>query len=127
MSLSIRTKYALVTMALIAVVLLLTTAAVGGKAYALGGTSGARADNQEYDPATNAWVARTPMPLGQYWAGAAAVGEARTSKTSPVIMIPASAFLFLFTAAPFPDRFRQSSVIHRGGPDIPAGGDKGHP
>ncbi|MBC7334336.1 MAG: hypothetical protein H5T85_07800 [Actinobacteria bacterium] len=57
----------------------LAAAAPGnGKFYAVGGYSGGYlATNEEYDPATNTWVTKVPMPTARNWLAAAAPGNGR--------------------------------------------------
>ena len=51
---------------------MLGVAVVDGKIYAIGGTSGTQnilGTNEVYDPATNKWSSKTPMPYSQilFW------------------------------------------------------------
>jgi hypothetical protein len=39
--------------------------AVNGKIYAIGGEGGGRHKVEEYDPATDTWATKTPMPTGR--------------------------------------------------------------
>jgi N-acetylneuraminic acid mutarotase len=60
---------------------LLSAAAVGGRIYAMGGsrqtasTSRDLSDNEEYDPATDTWTARTRVPVDMAGQAAVALGE----------------------------------------------------
>jgi len=57
----------------------LMAAEAAGKIYALGGTQDSRwlaavlSTNEEYDPASNTWIARAPMPTSRRGAGAGAL------------------------------------------------------
>jgi N-acetylneuraminic acid mutarotase len=48
-------------------------ATVNGKLYVLSGTSNANSPTYEYDPATDKWTAKAPIPQGCFWASAQAV------------------------------------------------------
>jgi N-acetylneuraminic acid mutarotase/pimeloyl-ACP methyl ester carboxylesterase len=56
----------------------LTSAALGGKLYAIGGTFGIQSyplsSNEEYDPSTNTWNVRTDMPTPRWKLTSAVVG-----------------------------------------------------
>ena len=62
----------------------LGTATVNGRIYALGGQqtdlpwnyteTNALSTNEEYDPATDSWTARTPMPTARYGPAVASQG-----------------------------------------------------
>jgi len=43
----------------------LAVAAAAGKVYAMGGRPGNVTTNEEYDPVSNSWSARAPMPTGR--------------------------------------------------------------
>lgn len=51
---------------------LLSTSAVNGKIYAIGGLGGSSAV-EEYDPATDTWTTKTRMPTGRQWVSTSAV------------------------------------------------------
>src|SRR5665213_189236 len=44
----------------------MTTAAVNGKIYVIGGVDGSMNDNQIYDPVANTWSSGAALPAGQY-------------------------------------------------------------
>lgn len=60
----------------------LMAAAVGGRIYAIGGQTGSFSGgytssdaNEEYDPDTDTWTSKTPMPTPRGWGGGAAVND----------------------------------------------------
>jgi N-acetylneuraminic acid mutarotase len=52
-----------------------TIAAADGKIYIVSGTLGANATTFEFDPATNTWSKKAPIPFGQYWSTAETIND----------------------------------------------------
>jgi len=57
---------------------LLSAGVIGGKLYAVGGTSDGSSylnTNEEYDPASNTWATKAAMPTARYWLSAGVIGS----------------------------------------------------